>query len=86
MPIETIQETDSYQMLASARPDLAYLMYATQHLAAAMEKWDDAPASSMQHERQAKLAIHFGRVPTQDESLDWSRDLVFTTYDTRVGR
>jgi hypothetical protein len=51
-----------------------YLAYAARHLRAALLKRDDAPCSSMQHERQATLALRLGRVPTSDENLDWSSE------------
>ena len=63
--------------------DKDYLLYAFRQLQIAIDKRDDAPASSAQHERQALLALAKCRIPTVKESLDsWS--LVISEEDNSV--
>lgn len=51
-----------------------YLTYAARHIASAIAKAEDAPASSAQHEAQAGLALALGRIPTHEEALHvWTR-------------
>ena len=47
-----------------------YLTYAARHLRHAIDKAEDAPASSAQHEKQALFALTHERIPTHEEALN----------------
>ena len=53
-----------------AKESDAYLKYAARHLRHAVDKADDAPASSAQHEKQALFALTHERIPTHEEALN----------------